>query len=670
MRKVVVVILLFQIAVVAFAQPVATDSLLAVIRLDRRDSAHIDALIKLSQYYRGKDNTKAAYYFREVIRLSPDSPEWITKASIALGLISFDLGVIDSAEYYFDQAEKIISQHQEDKSLLSFFYNGRGLFYKKQGKMERALEDYFRLAELGPNVVGPENFAGNYLNIANTYNGMSKRREAIDFLYKALRAFEAIPSEKGISYCYNSLGGLLEQQGRHQEAEQYLVKSLAIKEKDKDLRGIANTCNQLTVVYVNLNQLDKAIVHVEKAISIGESLGIQELLAISLVHKVKILRLQGNRPEALKVLERATPIARSLENRAVLSQLQAEAGKIYSESKKGEEAVAALLSSINEAQKSRNVEALASAHQFLAQEYVRKGQYKEALEQYQQYYVLEDSIRGTKIKLDFKKLETQYELEKKNAEIALLRKDQELHDEALARQQAIQLTIAVALLSVLIIAVLAVNRYRVLNRSKRLLEIERVRNTIARDLHDDIGSTLSSINIISRLAETQTAPNVAAEHFKKISHHSSALMDRMSDIVWSINPANDSVAIMVVKMKEFTAEILEPKNIHYSFAGTETLNGETLGIEKKRNVFLVFKEAVNNAAKYSGSTRVEIEIRQNNQNLHICVRDNGRGFDPLTNAKGNGLRNMKERASAINGSLRIDSSPGNGTNISLSVPIT
>lgn len=647
-----------------------TDSLISIVAQNRKDSAHIYALAVLGEQFRVKDKTRSMHYLREILVLGDVNPSMTLKAYVALGLRHSDMADLDSANYCFDQATKIAQSFPNNKDLQASLNNGLGIFYKKQGNNQKSLESYFLVESLGEAVIGKENHAGNYLNIANTYNRMGNRKEGIRYLYKALRGFESIPNEKGISYCYNSLGALLKQQGQLREAEVYLKKSLAMKEKEGDMKGIANTSNELALLYVELNNLTSALKYAEKAIEITQKVGIQEVLVTSMVHKGKILRRLGRTDEALNILQKAKPLAQSLENQYVYSQLQLEIGKIYQEEKKGEEAVVALLSSIDLARKTTNLDALADAHLILSQEYARTNKYKEALEQFQQYNQLEDSLRGSQLKLDYKRLETQYEVEKKNAEIALLRKDQELQAKTAQRQRAIQSVIAIALVSVIIISALLVNRYRVINRSKRLLEIERVRNTIARDLHDDIGSTLSSINIVSRLAQQRSVAENSSEHFRKIADHSSALMERMSDIVWSINPANDSLAMMVAKMKEFTAEILEPKNIQYAFVGMETLNGETLDVDKRRNIFLVFKEAINNAAKYSGSTQVDIEIWQKSQSLFLGIRDNGKGFDLKEGRKGNGLRNMEERAKAIQASFDIRSQEGKGTEVAMTIPLT
>ena len=207
-----------------------------------------------------------------------------------------------------------------------------------------------------------------------------------------------------------------------------------------------------------------------------------------------------------------------------------------------------------------------------------------------------------------------------------------------------------------------------MGRTKRLVEMERMRNTIARDLHDDIGSTLSSINIISQMALQEKTGD--APHFQRIAQHSSSMMESMSDIVWSINPNNDSWEQVISKMKEFAAEILDPLDILYTFSGEENLQAFTLDVSMRKNLFLIFKEAINNAAKYSSATSIDIHLKKENDFIQVCISDNGKGFDASNGSTGNGLRNMKERADSIRGKLEIKSSPHTGTEVMVSLPLT
>lgn len=195
-----------------------------------------------------------------------------------------------------------------------------------------------------------------------------------------------------------------------------------------------------------------------------------------------------------------------------------------------------------------------------------------------------------------------------------------------------------------------------------------IRAKVARDLHDDIGSTLSSINIISQLAlQQQDQPST---HLNRIAENSLRMMENMSDIIWSINPKNDSLDQVVIKMKEFAAEILEPKNMEYVFSVDDSILSLKLGVEKRKNIFLIFKEVINNAAKHSEGSEVTVSLQISNNTLYLYIADNGKGFDAATIKRGNGLINIEVRSKSMHGTLERISIPEKGTQIKLEVPIT
>jgi signal transduction histidine kinase len=305
----------------------------------------------------------------------------------------------------------------------------------------------------------------------------------------------------------------------------------------------------------------------------------------------------------------------------------------------------------------------------LATFYSDQKAYEKAYQNLRRSSDLNDSTRGMSVDAQLHKLEEQYANEKRDREMELFRKDQELKTADLKRSHAVQAGVIIALISVLAIGLLLVNRYRLISRSRRLAEIEKVRNAIARDLHDDIGSTLSSINILSQLA-IREGNSDASKHFNKIAEQSGRMMESMSDIVWSISPGNDSLDQVVSKMKEFAAEILESKNIAYRFNGEDSLKNTTLSLDKRKNLFLIFKEAVNNAAKYSGATDLEITFVRQGNTLSLSVSDNGRGFEPESVKVGNGLKNMKERARALSARFDFVTRVKEGTRVALELPLT
>lgn len=206
--------------------------------------------------------------------------------------------------------------------------------------------------------------------------------------------------------------------------------------------------------------------------------------------------------------------------------------------------------------------------------------------------------------------------------------------------------------------------------SKFLIE-ERLRMKIARDLHDEMGSTLTSINIISKLAMEHADGNeLLREQLQKIKDHSGQIMDSMSDIIWAINPYNDSLEKLVLRMKEQAAEMMDPVGMQYTFSDEASHVPVLLNPEQRKEIFLIFKEAIHNAVKYSHAQKLEIVLRLEENQLLLSVKDDGVGFSTEAKVAGNGLRNMRGRAGQLNALLHISSKPGAGTLIDLTVPVT
>jgi len=199
---------------------------------------------------------------------------------------------------------------------------------------------------------------------------------------------------------------------------------------------------------------------------------------------------------------------------------------------------------------------------------------------------------------------------------------------------------------------------------------DRLRSKIARDLHDEMGSTLTSINIISKMALLQTdGNNTMKNNLQKIKDHSGHMMESMSDMVWAINPANDTLEKIILRMKEHAAEVLEPSKINLYFREDGTLYDIKLNLGQRKDLYLVFKEALNNAVKYSEASEIHILLSRENNFMKMQIIDNGKGFETEKSYSGNGLRNMHSRALQMQASLKIQSIQGSGSAIVLQVHI-
>lgn len=215
--------------------------------------------------------------------------------------------------------------------------------------------------------------------------------------------------------------------------------------------------------------------------------------------------------------------------------------------------------------------------------------------------------------------------------------------------------------------VYAVYRYRV----AQLLELERVRTRIATDLHDDIGSSLSQIAILSEVLSRRMGDDDGrfTEPLSQIAGASREMVASMSDIVWAINPHHDHLRDLAQRMRRFASDVFTARKIDFDFRAPGTGQDVKLGADMRRQIFLIFKESVNNMLRHSGCSRAEIQFLVEHDWLVMRLTDNGKGFDPCDAIHGQGLTNMRRRANNLGGEVTFTSAPDQGTNVTLRVPL-
>lgn len=191
-------------------------------------------------------------------------------------------------------------------------------------------------------------------------------------------------------------------------------------------------------------------------------------------------------------------------------------------------------------------------------------------------------------------------------------------------------------------------------RVTKLMTEENLRHSIARDLHDEVGSTITSINILSGLLLIKQQDK-KQEYLEKINEQSQNIMECMSDIIWAINPNHDSFEQTILKMKEFAIEHIELAGMECNFETAITGNQRNISPEDRKYVYMIFKESVNNVVKHSKASVVEIKIIQNEVLFAFEVSDNGIGYNENSFKNGNGIKNMQERAKNIQATFEINS---------------
>lgn len=211
------------------------------------------------------------------------------------------------------------------------------------------------------------------------------------------------------------------------------------------------------------------------------------------------------------------------------------------------------------------------------------------------------------------------------------------------------------------------HRYRTL----RLLELERVRTRIAADLHDDIGAGLSQIAVLTEVARTRIndGPPDLRTMLSSIGSVSRELTESMSDIVWSVNPHRDHLSDLVQRMRHFSSDVLSGANIDLRFSACVPEQSIRIPADVRREVYLIFKEGLNNVVRHSDCTSAEITVAIDKRHLELRIEDNGRGLYEQRNPAGNGLRNMAERARRIGGRIDVASNRQGGVRVVFQAPL-
>jgi len=219
------------------------------------------------------------------------------------------------------------------------------------------------------------------------------------------------------------------------------------------------------------------------------------------------------------------------------------------------------------------------------------------------------------------------------------------------------------ILSIVLLGVIFYAFYRY--RLSQFLKIQQIRNGISADMHDEIGGTLSSISFYSQALLMQIEKTEHQKVVQKIKENAQQVQEGLSDIVWSVKAGKDQINDVFARMLHFGGELAESKGFAFHFETDIKLKNLKLDMQTRKNFYLIFKEAMNNAAKYAECSMVHAHIDYSMGKVKMVIRDNGKGFDNQLTRQGNGLTNMQHRAIQMKGQLSIQSSCGKGTVITL-----
>lgn len=669
LRKQLLLIFLFLIQLPQMvAQQGVEDSLHKVIA-DYKDEGEVArAYNSLAFEYSRKDLVKSRGYLNSAIAIGKRTGNYkrLSASYSQLVYLLHDIGKPDSAEYYIGQVKNLYEQadEAEKNEVGSNYYTVAALYYKRTGDYQKAIPFFEKAIELFIKMKDRQSTAGQMLNLGNTYLAFGKYEKATEQHLKSLRIFEEIRNDRGISFCYQSLSNSFTQLKRYDQALTYANKSIQIKTALNDRKGIGSAQSNLGDIYLGLGNYDKSIFHFTNSLQIAREVKSLPDELGNYLNIAKVYKAKNEFKPAVDYFNQGKLLAKQLKDSSSLAVIETELIVLQSKADATVAAENKLKSNIDLLEERGDLNRQASGFKSMVDFYVANKEFDKALEYNNKYHQVIDSIANNDLQLQIKKMEELYNIEKKEKEITILKKDQQLNRARLQKQKVFQYGAVLLFGLVLLSGFLLFNRYTMRQRMKEL----ELRNRIAADLHDEVGSSLSSIHMLSQMASQRGDDVVHKDILSRMSSNAKETMDKMGDIVWMIKPGEAEAANLKQRMERFAYEISSSKNISLQLSVNE-LEKLKLTMEQRKNIWLIFKEAVNNAVKYSGTDKMEISSRTEGKELLLLVKDFGKGFDTGVIKKGNGLDNMQQRAADLQADLLVDSVAGEGTRVALRLPM-
>ncbi len=650
------------------AQQNLDDSLNKVIADNKDEGEVAKAYNSLAFEYSRKDLVKSRGYLNAAITIGKRTGNYkrLSASYSQLVYLLHDIGKPDSAEHYIDQVKNLYdnASQSEKNDVGANYYTVGALYYKRIGAYQKAIPFFEKAIELFGKMNDRQSVAGQHLNLGNTYLAIGNYQKATEQHLKSLRIFEEIGNNRGISFCYQSLSNSFTQLKQYKQALVYANKSIKIKTTLNDRKGLGSAQSNLGDIYFGLGDFDKSILHFTNSLNLAREVKSLPDELGNYTNIAKAYKAKKDFKQAADYFNQSRLLAKQLKDSSSLAAIETELIALQNNEKQLTVAESKLKSNIELFEERGDLNRQASGFKNMVDFYTTNKEFDKALEYNNKYHSALDSITNNDLQLQIKKMEELYNIEKKEKEITVLKKDQELSQARLQRQKTFQFGAAILLGLLLLSGLLLFNRYKLHQRMKQL----ELRNQIAADLHDEVGSSLSSIHMLSQMATQPGNESTHIEILSRMSTNAKETMDKMGDIVWMIKPGETEAGSLKQRMERFAYEIGSSKNIEMQL-NLQELEQVKLNMEQRKNIWLIFKEAVNNAVKYSGTVKMEISALLQNKELIMQIKDFGRGFDSGVIKKGNGLDNMQHRAKELMATLITESLINTGTTIKLAVPV-
>ena len=648
--------------------------------ISAQDSAIVYHLIESAELYKDRNALdSAAMLCRQALDLSSSKrfPRGAAAALFALGDIEYRREAWPALKKD-DSTGLQLGLQLKDNELIGRGYYGLAQWAIGTNKKEEALANLRRALSFYFEKEQSAGTAGVYNDLGYVYGGRGDLDSSRHWYLKAMRIYDRVHDSTGMAETLSNLSSGSLELGNKPEAIAYARRALAIRERGRDKDILALSCNNLSQIYLQVDSMDQAIAFQKLGMKYAEESGSKLRLAQSYTSMSLLLNRKGKNAEALEYEKKAMQICRETGDSSMLARRCIAAAMLSGTLKDSAGAVGYFDAGERIARAVNDKYNLRDLFLYRTLFYRDRKDYFRAYDNLKRYYAYKDSLASEDTKRNIADIQTKYETEKKDEEIRaqeqelrLAKTEKELKDRQLEQQKQGRNILIGAVVLLALMAAGLFNRYQLKKRLQQQAALLEMRNDIARDLHDELGSTLTSIHILSQVSRNHLEKDQsrAFSLLEKITDQSRQMQQSMSDIVWAIRSDNDKIENMMVRMREYLAQTLEAKDIEIRFEADEALLGHSFTMQQRKDLLLIFKEAVNNAAKYARCSRLEVSFRRCGDRVVLIVSDDGVGFDAGQRGSGNGLNNMRSRANALDGECRIEASPGSGTKVVVEMPL-
>jgi len=689
--------------IISASSNIQIDSLKKLLLTEKNDTTIINTYYKIGIHFSKISNDSAIYYqlitdsLCHVLQAKKEKEfaRWtILKKAQVLKNIGYNL--IFKREYEnsiinYQKAIELLSDYHVDdaefsakkREILSYCHNELGVVLMYQGNYSRS-DSILKIAHqlfIEENDLEGQELALRNLGLISYYTG--DYTKAIERFIDAAKVAEKMGNKKSMASLYNNIGGVHEKQQNNKDAIKYYNESIKLKRELNDVRGIASTLNNIGIIYRKEGEYDKAKEKFAESLGIKKELNDLEGIAITSANLGNVYNSLNEPEEAIKNYKFAMEVFEKIGEKKELASVLHDLARLQLQQNKISEAITNASRSLELAIEIGAKPQIMNAYDILSQCYNMTGNFKKALEYFQLFANVKDSIFNEKKNATFSELEVKYQTEKKEKEIELLKQEKEISALQLERRK---LTIILLIISVLLVVLLFLAIYiQIRSKQKQLLKErqileekektkaiietqEKERERIARDLHDGIGQLLSAASLYFGQLSNEIKAEIPGKQ-ENFDHSVKILNDACSELRTISHQMMPRVLTrngIIAAIEELLLFTFSKTTMKYTF-DTFGLK-ERIDSNKEIGLYRICQELLNNIIKHADAKEVSVQLFKNKNMIILLVEDDGKGFELDKDVKGIGLKNITSRTDAMNGSFEIEKGPTNGTVCTVRIP--